>query len=122
MKPRFSREFYEEYWERFLEPVSGEHYINLEGELSKEMAVYTGLGLSESDMAIIRTMEAQKIADKCRQMVLEDRDVAKAIENGTASFGMTTERQEIEVQGRFIKRFEFNCLQMSVFKEKYGLQ
>lgn len=121
MEALFSREYYEENWDRFLEPVCNEHYINLEEDLSKEMNVYESLNLGKKEIEIIRTFEAKKIADKCRVMVLEDRDVVKRIESGKASFGMTTERQEIEARGRFRKRFEFNCLQLRVFRDKYGV-
>lgn len=119
MKSVFSREFYEANWGKFMEPVVNEHYINLEDELKKEMAVYENIGLTEKDINTIKKLEAQKIADKCLEMVLKDRDIVKKIQNGEASFGMTTERQEIEVRGRFVKRFEFNCLQLRKFKDKY---
>ena len=122
MKALFSREYYEKNWDKFLEPTVGEHYINLEESLQKAMTAYDNIGLSDKDLEIVRKVEAQKIADKCRALVLEDCDVVKRIEHNEASFGMTTERQEIERKARFRKRFEFNCLQMRVFKEKYELQ
>lgn len=121
MKALFSEEYYDKYWDEFLEPALGEHYINLEASLAKEMAHYDSLGLGEKEIFIIRKIEAQKLADECRELVLKERDVVKSIESGESSFGMTTKFQEIKKRGEFRKRFEFNCLQMRRFKEKYGL-
>lgn len=119
MKATFSEEYYRQFWNKFLEEVPGVHYRNLEAELERAMRVYHEAGLPEEAIVIIRKMEAQKIADSCRALVLEEMDVVKRINAGEASFGMTTERQETEARFEYITRFEFNCLQLADFRKKY---
>ena len=124
MKPLFSKEYYESRWDEFLQPVGTgwrEHYVNLEADLERQMAVYENLGIDEKGLDVIRKMEAQKIADNCRVLVLKERDIVKRIENGESTFGLP-KAQEIRQRADFRKRFEFNCLQMRKFKEKYNLQ
>lgn len=119
MKARFSEEYYREFWDEFLKKVPGEDYINLEAELANAMKVYAGL--PETALAIICKMEAGKIAEHCMELVKKQMRRIADIDAGRASFGCTTQRQEIQLRGEFRKRFEFNCLQLKDFKAKYGL-
>lgn len=117
MTARFSEDYYRKYWDRFLVKVPGEDYRNLEAELEREMNVYSDI--HESAVAIIRKMEAKKIADSCEKLVRKEMEICKRLESGKSSFGYTTQSQEIAARGELRKRFEFNCLQLKDFKEKY---
>ena len=119
MKTLFSEEYYRKNWERFIKEIPGEHYINLEAELKNRMRIYDSIGLPETAIATIRKVEAQKIADTCKKLVMREMQTIKAIDNGEASFGYTTRGQEIKALGDFRTRFEFNCLQYADFKKKY---
>lgn len=121
MKPLYSEEYYRKYWDRFLVPVHGGHYINLEGELQTAMDQYRELGMPEEAIPIVEKMEAEKIAAKCRTLVFEELEVLKRVLSGKSSFGMSTERQEIHARHEFRTRFDFNCLQLADFRKKHNL-
>lgn len=125
MKPLFSEEYYRTYWDRFLVPVPGNDYINLEGDLQKIMDAYRragiSAGISEEAFRIIEHHEAKKLKAKCEQLVWVEKGILESILAGKSCFGMTTQRQEIEKQAEFRKRFEFNCLQLSDFKKNHNL-
>lgn len=122
MKATFSEEHYRRNWDRFLEKVPGEHYINLEEALEREMTVYKGAELTEEAIQVIAKLEAQKLADKCLALVMKEMKTVKDLRAGRASLGYTTERQEYKARAELVERFEFNCLQLRDFKAKYGLQ
>lgn len=122
MKAVHSREYYQKNWDRFIQRVPGEHYINLEAELEREMRCYKEAGLPESALATIEALEANKIAERADKLVRKEMATIKSVESGESGFGYTTERQEIEARAEFRTRFEFNCYQLSVFREKHGIQ
>ena len=121
MKPLFSEEYYRQYWDRFMEPTIGEHYMNLEGDLEKEMRVYVEIGLPNEAVMKIKQMKAEEIAKRCYDAIIEDKPIVQEIINKSANFGYTTQRQESNAQYRFRTRFDFNCLQLRDFKVKYEL-
>ena len=105
MKAIFSEEYYKMNWERFLVKVPGNDYFNAEGKLD-----------------CIRKIEAKKIAVELNALVHRELQVVKDVEAGKASFGMITASQEYKAKADFRKRFEFNCLQLKYFCEKYGVE
>ena len=121
MKALFSEDFYYEFWDKFLEPIPGDDFINLEGEIQKTEKWLQESGIPEIAWSVVVKQEAQKLADKCKAMVLRERQIIRDIDAGIATFGYTTRRQEIEARGDFRKRFEFNCLQLRDFRKKYGV-
>ena len=119
MKPLFSEEYYRKYWEQFLVRVPGKHFVDMEKDLSFSMKVYESLGLSEDAVSKIREIEAKKIADRVTLLVRDEMRVLMDVEAGRSSFGYTTQMQEIQARAEFHKRFEFNCLQLRDFTNKY---
>lgn len=119
MKAVHSREFYLRNWDRFIQRVPGDEYINLEEELKREMRTFDGIGLDDQALATIERIQAQAIIERTDKKVRKQMATVKAVEAGTASFGYTTQRQEIEARAEFRTRFEFNCLQLAIFREKY---
>ena len=91
----------------------------MEADLALLMRGFEEAGLPEEALIVIRKQQAQKIADKVKEMVQEDLSLAKKVDAGTADFGYTTERQETEARFRFRTRFDFNCLQLADFRKKY---
>lgn len=122
MKALFSESYYYTYWEKMLEKIPDQNYINLEAELSTAMQCYKEANLPTEALLKIQPIEAQKIADKCKALVMRELKTIKELEAGTASLGYTTQRQEIQARGELRKRFEFNCLQLRDFKVKYGIK
>ena len=119
MKPLFSEEYYVRNWDRFIAWVPGDNYIDLEKELEREMKTIRECGLSDSDICKVRRVFADKIAEKCKKIVMKEIETLKGIEAGRISFGYTTESQEIAARKEFRTRFDFNCLQLKYFKKKY---
>ena len=121
MKPVFSEEYYRTHWDKFLKRVPGNDYINLEGELAKVMKSYKEAGMPMEAMQVVEKIEAEKLSVRCKELVMKEMEVVKRINAGKASFGMTTQRQEIEQRGNYIRRFEFNCLQLADFRKNHKL-
>ena len=120
MKALYTREFYQRNWDRFIKRVPGENYINLEEELDRAMRTYKDAGIPEQALGIIEKVEAAKIIERADKLVRKQLEVLKRIETGEASLGYTTQLQEIHARAEFHQRFEFNCYQLAVFREKYN--
>lgn len=120
MKPLFSREYYMKNWDRFIQRVPGDNYINMGEELERSMKPYAEAGLPDDALKVIEKMEAKRIMEKADKLVRSQMATLIAVENGKASFGYTTQFQEIEARANYRKRFDFNCLQLALFREKYG--
>ena len=121
MKPLFSEQYYMDHWDEFLKHVPGDDYINLEGELEREMRVLREVGLTDDQLKLVEPIYAKPIADRCHTLVLKELKTMKAVLVCEADFGYTTEHQNIEAQYRFRTRFEFNCLQLREFKKNHSI-
>ena len=122
MKAVHTKEFYLKHWDHFIKRIPGDNYLNLEQELNRTMAAFKDAGLPEEALEVITGMEAKKIADHAFKVVRRMMNTINEVNNGTSSFGYTTEQQEIAARAEYVKRFEFNCLQLSMFCEKYGVE
>ena len=121
MKAMFSEEYYKANWDKFLSPVPGDDFIDLEGSLKKTMQKYIDNGMPEIAIPVVEKMEAQKLIDKMTDLVHKEMETLKRVLNGEASFGMMTQAQEITARANYHKRFEFNCLQLREFKAKHSV-
>lgn len=119
IQPLHSEKYYYANWDKFLEETPLEHCRNLEKELTRAMEVYKRNGLPAELLQSVQAVEAHRIAESCEKMVREQLPTVKKIIEGTAAFGYTTKRQEIEARYHFRQRFDFNCLQLRDFKAKY---
>lgn len=119
MRSTFSEEYYRMNWEKFIQEVPGEHYINLEAELEHTLEIYKELPAEAIE--ILKKIEAKKIVDKAIELCKKEMATVKALEAGEASLGYTTQTQEIQARGKLVRRFEFNCFQLAEFKKKYGI-
>ena len=117
MTAQYSEAYYRKYWNEFLKKVPGNDYINLEQELAHEMEIFSEL--PDEALTILKSIKAREIAEKCQERLTERMATVKAIENGEANLGYTTQGQEIKARGELVRRFEFNCLQLADFKKKY---
>lgn len=119
MKSTFSEQYYRMNWEKFIKPIPGEHYINLEYDLKHALEIY--VGLPTEAIEILKKIEAKKIVDKCTEQLKKNMEVVKKLKAGKTSLGYTTQTQEIHAAHELVTRFEFNCLQLADFKKKYGI-
>lgn len=117
MRSHYSEEHYRQNWERLIKKSNNPNYINLEAELADRMSIYKGIP-SEA-LETIRHIEAEKIAETCKVLVMKQMETVKELESGKASLGYTTKFQEVQAMHEIVERFEFNCLQLADFKKKY---
>lgn len=121
MKPVYSREHYIRNWDRYIKRVPGDNYINLAEELERAMSTYQSAELDDKALRIIEKIEAQKIAERANILVHKQMEVVKRVEAGNSSFGYTTQSQEYEARAEYRTRFEFNCLQLAMFRKQHGV-
>ena len=121
MQATFSKEYYIKYWDRFLEYTPDPNYFNLEDSMERAMRVYHEVGVPEDKMEPFIKMEAEKIRNYAYSICKKMQKTLEEVNAGKASFGFTTKTQEIRERADYTKRFEFNCLQLAVFCEKYGI-
>ncbi len=120
MKSLFSEQYYKDHWDEFLKKVPGDHYINLEAELKKELDVFNGV-LTEEQIKKVEPIYARQIADKCHRLVMKELQTLKEVMSGNASWGYVVKRQNIEAGREFRVRFDFNCLQLREFKKAHNI-
>ena len=82
MKSVHSTEFYRGIKDEMLKWVPGEDYINLEGQLERQMQAYKAADLPEHILAGIRKVEAERLADKAHMVVLKEMATVKKIKAG----------------------------------------
>lgn len=121
MKALFSREYYEKHWDELINPVMSQYYINLEADFERDMECYKQPGIDQKLIEMIELRVASNLADKCYNMCMEHARKITALLNGSASMGYVTKIQEEKAVFEFRKRFDFNCLQLAIFKEKHGI-
>lgn len=125
MKAVYSKEFWQSRWDKMMERVPGDSYMNLEEDLNREMKPIeealkeTNISVTEESYKAILRLKAKGVADKAEKKCKEQMAMIQRINRGESSLGHTTKQQEIHEFAELHKRFEFNCYQLSVFKEKY---
>ena len=123
MKAMFSEEYYRSHWEEMLTTAKGEYGINLDRELADKLESYKEAfkempkDAATQALEVIKAQVVKQIIETTTKLVLEEKAVVENIEAGKASFGYTTETQEVRARSDFRKRFEFNCLQLADFKK-----
>ena len=127
MTSTYTAEYYRSHWEDYMKPVPGNDYINLEGDLKKQMETYEEAlksfpeEIREKNLAIIRKQKAKAMAETTTAKLKETMAMIKRIKAGKASLGYTTWNQEYSAMRELVDRFEFNCLQLADFRKKYSV-
>ena len=125
MKAVYTKEFWQSRWDKMMERVPGDFYMNLEEDLNREVKPIeealkeNNISVTDENHKTLLRLKAKGIADKAEKKCKEQMAMIQRINNGQSSLGYTTEQQEIHARAELHKRFEFNCYQLSVFKEKY---
>lgn len=121
MKATYSEEYFMKYWDEFMKPVSGGHYMNLEEELEHTLSPLKGVNIPEDKMEPVIKHYAGEIASNAKAKLMETMRMIQRIQRGEASLGYTTMNQEISEMHELTRRFEFNCLQLKVFRKAHNL-
>lgn len=117
MKTNFTKEFYEEHFDRFIK----ESKMNLEEDLTFNLKFLEGLEIPEDVIEKIRNSYAKEIAEKAEKELKERMKIVKGLENGSVSLGYTTQIQETRETSRYIRIFEFDCYQLSKFRKDHNI-
>jgi hypothetical protein len=119
MKAIHSRDYYLDKWDEFIKPCNDRDYMNLESELDREIRTFDDADLPDEALDIIRRMKAQEIIAKADKAVRERMQTIMDLECGRSSLGYRTEMQEVAARATLRRRWEFNCLQLSIFKQNH---
>lgn len=117
MKANFTEEYYRNNFDKLIK----ESNMNLEEKLEFNTKFLKDIDLPEDAVKIAKRTYAEEIAKDAEKELKERMKVAKGIQNGSVSFGYTTAIQENKERSNYIKMFEFDCYQLSVFKKVYGI-
>ena len=121
MKARYSEKYYRDNWGEFM----SHSRMNLEEELEHYLSgVREGLTelpkeVAEQAIFVIRKEYARKIAVRTKAKLLEEQKMIVRLERGESSPGYISRTQEVREMARLVKMFEFNCLQLRDFTNKY---
>ena len=112
MKAMFSEQYYLENWERY----EAKSKINPEEELEYRLRPFADTFRAE-DLEKISKVYAQNIAEKVEAELKKTMRMINDLEAGRASLGYTSQRQEVQEMANLRRMFEFNCLQLKLFKQ-----
>jgi len=128
MKAVHTREYWASRWDEMIRKISDNQYMNLEAELAKKMeCIDEGLKAAEASITAeqyeaIKRIQAQPIIEKATAKCREQMAMIKRIDRGESSLGGGNKAQRIRIEADARARFEFNCYQLAVFREKYSAQ
>lgn len=108
-------------WDRLIVQPHDEWHVNLECDLDWQMLPVAGV-LSDEQKEAVRKAYAPKLAKVAEKKLSDMRAMLDRIDSGKASLGYTTQNQEWLALRELHERYEFNCFQLKVFKEKYGME
>ena len=109
-------------WDRLINLCKHDDYhINLEDALDSKMRPINGLLNEEQRFLVRKTVYAPELVEGAEKKLSKMRKMLEDIDSGKASFGYITQSQEWSALSELHDRYEFNCYQLRVFKEKYGL-
>lgn len=117
MKTNFTKEFYEEHFDRFIK----ESKMNLEEELQIKTDFLNGIDIPEDSVKKIKTTYAKEIAKKTEEELKKRMAIIRDIESGKASLGYSDLHQSAVETSRYIRIFEFDCYQLSKFKKDHNI-
>ena len=120
-KTLYPEGYYRKNWTRLFEKYR--NHMDLEKELDWFTPTFEELpeDLREQAKMAARKIGAVKVADKAKESLLKDMRMIQEIRDGKAGLGYTSEKQRVEQWHMIQQRFEFECLQLKEFKEKYNI-
>lgn len=120
-KTLYMESYYRKCWNRLFEKYR--NHMDLEKDLDWFTPTFEELpeDLREQAKMVARKIGAVKVADRAKERLLKDMRMIQKIRDGKASLGYTSEKQRVERWHMMQERFEFECLQLKEFKEKYNI-
>lgn len=121
MKTAYSEEYYKN--EAVRSRIrSNRRAIDLEQKLESEMSIFNNVDFGKDQIEILTKFCAKRIYDKAKRELVENKQLyVKVRKDGGNCLGYTNKSQEIKAVCDIIETFEYNCLILREFKEKYDL-
>ena len=119
MKTAYSKEYYKNESVRSRIKAS-RRAIDLEQKLESAMLIFSNVDFGKDQNEILTKFYAKQIYDEARKELVEDKQLyVKVRKEGGNCLGYTKRSQEINAVCEIIEVFEYNCLILKEFKEKY---
>ena len=100
--------------------------MNLEKELERELSFIDFEEFKEEEREKVKEaltkFYAKKVYDRAKEKLLEDKKLYLSVIKDSNCLGYTTKLQEIAAKGEIIEAFEYNCLMLRDFRNKYFLK
>ena len=96
--------------------------IDLEKKLESEMSVVKDVGIGVEQINILTKVYAQRVYESAKRKLIEDKKLYIKVRNdGVSCLGYTTHVQDIKAAAEIVETFEYNCLVLKEFREKYNI-
>lgn len=121
MKTAYSEEYYKKELVR-SRIKANRRAIDLEQKLESAMSIFSNVDFGKDQIEILVKFYAKQIYDEARKQLIENKRLyVKVRKDGGNCLGYTNKSQEIKAVCDIIETFEYNCLILKEFKEKYNL-
>lgn len=121
MKTAYSEEYYKK--EAVRNRIkTNRKAIDLEQKLQSKMSIFNNVnfGFGKDQIEVLTKCYAKQIYDKARKELIESKQLYIKVRNeGGNCLGYTDKGQELKAVCDIIETFEYNCLVLKEFKEKY---
>lgn len=119
MKTAYSEEYYKKEEVRNHIKTNREA-IDLEQKLQSKMSIFNNVNFGKGQIEVLTKSYAKQIYDKARKELIESKQLYIKVRNeGGNCLGYTNKGQELKAVRDIIETFEYNCLVLKEFKEKY---
>lgn len=115
MKALHTENFYRKYWGEF----QSKSKMNLDRELKWRTDGMNDV-LDAENLKRAMKVVAKLIADEAEAELRKTMKMVQDLEAGRSSLGYTHELQEVAEMARLRRMFEFDCLQLRDFREKWA--
>lgn len=118
MKTAYSEQYYknDEVRERIKR---NKRAMNLEDNLKHEMSIFENVGIDNEGIEKLTKIYALQIYNKARKELLESKKLYLKVRTDSSCLGYTSKVQEIKAVAEIVETFEYNCMLLKDFKEKY---
>lgn len=93
--------------------------MNLEDNLKHEMSIFENIGIDNEGIEKLIKIYALQIYNKARKELVESKQLYLKVRSDGNCLGYTSKIQEIKAVAEIVETFEYNCVLLKEFKEKY---
>ena len=118
MKTAFTEQYYKN--DAVRERIKrNKRVMNLEDNLKHEMSIFENIGIDNEGIEKLTKIYALQIYNKARKELVESKQLYLKVRSDGNCLGYTSKTQEIKAVAEIVETFEYNCVLLKEFKEKY---